>query len=182
MLKRDFLFERGFGDDLPHFLRVGITNHGWKQFCVKPESVNSHIVREFYANIDEGEGFQTIVRWVAVDWSPGAINSLFNHQNFPHAGYNEMVVVPSNDQRNAVVREAGIKGAQWRLSKTEKRTFQAAYLKSEANTWLGFVKLRLLPTTHDSTVSRDRVLMVFAILRSLSIDVGKVIASEIFGC
>lgn len=93
-----------------------------------------------------------------------------------------MAVAPSNEQLNAVVREVGIEGAQWRLSKTEKQTFQAAYLKREANTWLGFVKLRLLPTTHDSTVSQDRVLLVFAILKSLSIDVGKIIYSEIHNC
>ncbi|MDV3193965.1 MAG: hypothetical protein Q8835_02830, partial [Sweet potato little leaf phytoplasma] len=182
VLKRDFLFERGFGSDFPKFLESGIMNLGWRKFCAKPEPVNSNIVREFYANLDVKNYFELIIPGVPVQWSPEAINELFDLQDFPHAVFNEMVDGPSCDQLSAAFREVGIEGAQWRVSQTRKHTFQVAYLKSEANTWMGFIRLRLLPTTHDSTVSRDRVLLAFAILRSMSIDVGKIISSDIVDC
>ncbi|MCQ7416365.1 hypothetical protein NP118_23445 [Salmonella enterica] len=182
LLKRDFLFERGFSGDLPPFLRTDIADHGWELFCAKPEAVNAQVVREFYANIDKEEGFLVIVRGVEIDWSPSAINALYHLQNFPHAAFNEMTVAPSEEQLSNAVREVGIEGAQWQLSKTQKRTFQSAYLNKEANTWMGFIRQRLLPTTHDSTVSRERILLAFAILRSLSIDVGKIICNEIACC
>lgn len=75
-----------------------------------------------------------------MDWSPGAINSLFNLQDFPHAVFNEMLIAPSNEKLNAAVREVGIDGDHWQLSRMGARIFQSAYLKSEANTWLVFVK------------------------------------------
>lgn len=92
-----------------------------------------------------------------------------------------MLIALPKVQLNAVIKEVGINGAEWRSSRTEARTFQSPYLKYEANTWLVFVKQRLLPTTHDLRVSRDRVLLVFSILRSLNIDVGKSISGEIHG-
>lgn len=38
-----------------------------------------------------------------------------------------------------------------------------------------FLKSRLMPTTHTTTVSQDRLLLFFAIVKALTINIGKVI-------
>lgn len=38
-----------------------------------------------------------------------------------------------------------------------------------------FLKSRLMPTTHTTTVSQDRLLLLFAIVKALTINIGKVI-------
>lgn len=39
-----------------------------------------------------------------------------------------------------------------------------------------------MPTTHDSSVSADRMLLLYAMLAGLKINVGKLIVDEIYRC
>ena len=50
------------------------------------------------------------------------------------------------------------------------KTIIAADLNPEAKVWAAFVKTNLLPTTHDTTLLADKVLLVYAIIMNLSID------------
>lgn len=86
MLKREPLPERGFEADmgkLPLFVSVVITNDGWESFCQKPESAIIPLVREFYANLQDNDLFQTKVRGKWIDWSPNAINEFYDIPNYP---------------------------------------------------------------------------------------------------
>ena len=45
-----------------------------------------------------------------------------------------------------------------------------------------FLKSRLMPTTHTTTVSQERLVLLYAIVRGLPIDVGSIIEKEIKDC
>ena len=70
-------------------------------------------MKEFYAHIDQVEGYTTLVRGKIVDWSPKAINQLFHLQSFDHATFNEMVLAPSDDQLEMALKMVAIEGTRW---------------------------------------------------------------------
>ena len=70
----------------------------------------------------------------------------------------------------------GLKGAQWKVTEGGTRTFMAAYVNPKAKVWAAFVKTNPLLTMHDTTIYFERVLLIFVIMKNLSIDVGKLIA------
>lgn len=55
-------------------------------------------------------------------------------------------------------------------------------LKSNAKVWVKFLKSHLMPTIHATIVSHDKLILVYAIVKGLIIDVGKVIEKEIREC
>lgn len=64
----------------------------------------------------------------------------------------------------------------------EARVINRIDLKPTVKVWLKFFKFRLMSTTHTTTVSQDRLLLLYAIVKGLKIDAGKVIEREIRDC
>lgn len=64
----------------------------------------------------------------------------------------------------------------------EARVINRIDLKPTVKVWLKFFKSRLMSTTHTTTVSQDRLLLLYAIVKGLRIDAGKVIEREIRDC
>ncbi|KAJ4715373.1 Retrovirus-related Pol polyprotein from transposon 17.6 [Melia azedarach] len=73
-------------------------------------------------------------------------------------------------------------GTQWIVSTTEKRTVMQTTLTPAARVWYHFIKFRLRPTTHDDTVSQSRILLIYALLIGLSINIGSIILAEMRKC
>ena len=55
-------------------------------------------------------------------------------------------------------------------------------LKPEAKMWCTFVKRRLMPTSHNSTVDRRRLVLIQSIINKRTINVGEIILQEIYDC
>ena len=55
-------------------------------------------------------------------------------------------------------------------------------LKPIAKVWVKFLKFRLMPTTHTTTISQERLVLLYVIVRGLPIDVGSIIEKEIRDC
>lgn len=64
----------------------------------------------------------------------------------------------------------------------ESRVVNKIDLKLIANVWVKFLKFRLIPTTYATTISHERLIVLYAILKGLPIDVGKIINREIREC
>lgn len=62
---------------------------------------------------------------------------------------------------------------------TRSRTFLLVYLKPEENVWHHLLKSKMLPTTRDSSITKERVILMFFIMERLNIDVGRLIEKEI---
>ncbi|KAH9801445.1 hypothetical protein KPL71_001039 [Citrus sinensis] len=73
-----------------------------------------------------------------------------------------------------------IEGASW--VNEEGRVVNRIYLKPIAKVWVKFLKSRLMPTTHTTTVSQERLVLLYVLVRGLPIDVGSIIATEIREC
>ena len=56
------------------------------------------------------------------------------------------------------------------------------YLKPVAKVWVKFLKSRLMSTTHTTTVSHERLILLYVIFKGLPLDVGKHIKKKIREC
>ena len=72
------------------------------------------------------------------------------------------------------------KGASW--ANEEGRVINKIDLTPIAKVWVKFLKSRLMPTTHITIVSQERLVLLFVIVRGLPMDVGSIIEKEIRDC
>ena len=63
--------------------------------------------------------------------------------------------------------------------KEEGQVVNRIDLKPTAKVWVKFLKSRLMPTTGTTTVSQDKLILLYAIVKGLVIVIGKVIEREI---
>lgn len=78
-----------------------------------------------------------------------------------------------------VFKTLTVSGSEWM---NEGRVVNKIDLKPVAKVWVKFLKSRLIPTTHTNMVSQDRLVLLYAIIKELSIDVSKIIKQEIRDC
>ena len=64
----------------------------------------------------------------------------------------------------------------------EKRVVNRIDLKRIVKVWVKCLKSRLMPTTHTTMVSQERLVFLYVIVRELPIDVGSIIVKEIRDC
>lgn len=76
-----------------------------------------------------------------------------------------------------VFKTLTIQGSEWMNKKS--RVVNRIELIPIAKVWVKFLKSRLMPTTHTTTISQDRLILLYAIVKGLAIDVGKIIKKEI---
>ena len=70
-----------------------------------------------------------------------------------------------------------MEGSSW--LNEEGKVVNIINLKLVAKVWVNFLKLQLMPTKHTTTVSHERLILLYAIFKGLPIDVGKIIEREI---
>ena len=73
-----------------------------------------------------------------------------------------------------------IEGSSW--LNEDGRVVNRIDLKPIAKVWVKFLKSRLMHSTHTTTVSHERLILLYVILKGLTIDVGKIIKREIREC
>ena len=142
------------------------------------------MVREFYANAYLKEKpaippYMSYVRGHTIDYSPAMINALFGLQA-PEK--NEYTAMLSSRWDPDVVREAlCLSGAVWGLTAQQRpRFWRHPDFKPIPRTWCSFVQGRLLPVSHFTEVKILQVILVYCIIQQCSIDVGRVIAYNIY--
>ena len=81
---------------------------------------------------------------------------------------------------NTIFTTLIIEGASW--TKKEGRVVNRIDLKPIAKVWVKFLKSRLMPTTHTTMVSLERLVLLYTFVRGLPIDVSSTIAKEIREC
>ena len=62
------------------------------------------------------------------------------------------------------------------------RTFEGTYLTADANVWMNFIRHSISPTTHDSTVSVERMLLLYCLMTGRTINIGRIMVSSIKEC
>ncbi|KAJ7971626.1 putative S-locus lectin protein kinase family protein [Quillaja saponaria] len=78
-----------------------------------------------------------------------------------------------------VIDELCYVGSLWKITNGVLVSFGASQLKAHSQTWYYFLLGNILPTSNASDVTRDRALLLYAIMKGMNIDVGKIIRSAI---
>ncbi|PON78020.1 hypothetical protein PanWU01x14_023740 [Parasponia andersonii] len=139
------------------------------------------LVREFYANLTDPEENTIYVRGVQVSWSEEAINAVFGLGD-PVDEHSEFIENITEPELITVLETVAAAGAEWNVSAQGAYTCIRSALTPAAKVWYHFLKSRLLPTTHGKIVSKDRMLLLHSMLNGKSINVGRMIHSEIRAC
>ena len=158
---------------------MSIDANRWEILCEHPNPTVVPIVREFYANGKERDGFRVFVRgkWVAFDRT--TINGYYGLADIEDDQYQALLESDEtnwDDIKNALCKEP----VAWkRYTNGGLKSFPGQAMKKIAKIWHYFVCAKLQPTTNVSTVMKSRAALVYAILEGMKIDVGLVIQHSI---
>ncbi|PIN19977.1 hypothetical protein CDL12_07343 [Handroanthus impetiginosus] len=113
-----------------------------------------------------------MVRGTNINFSARNINSLFGTPSIDTPGEVQEFLEdhpPLDTICELICRDK----PQWTLSRlNEPIHFPRTTLTFAADNWLRFVSARLLPSSHTSEVTRERAVMIYAILTDVPFDIG----------
>ncbi|MFQ6629083.1 hypothetical protein Gotur_006777 [Gossypium turneri] len=139
-------------------------------------------IREFYASLIMQNAIEVIVRKKKVPLTSKSINGLFNLLDVEEDEYYPMMNNINWDFLQQVLNVVTNPGSQWIISKYGSHSCRREYLKPVAKVWFYFVHYTFIPISHSSTISMERMLLLYAILTEKSINVGKIILKKIHDC
>ncbi|KAH9792490.1 hypothetical protein KPL71_004147 [Citrus sinensis] len=153
---------------------------GWLEFYNHPRDPVLPVVKEFYANLVSPDQHNIWVRNTLVPLDSHVINAFYNLPTEINCEYAKLLDKLTPKKWNTIFTTLLIKGASW--ANEEGCVVNRIDLKPIAKVWVKFLKSRLMPTTHTTTVSQERLVLLYVIVRGLPIDVGSIIAKEIRDC
>ncbi|PIN07372.1 hypothetical protein CDL12_20063 [Handroanthus impetiginosus] len=111
-----------------------------------------------------------MVRGKSVNFSARAINSLFGTPAV--ATHQLQEFLDDHPPLDTICKLICWDEPQWILSRLyEPIYFSRTKLTITADNWLRFFSIQLLPTTHTSEVTRERAVIIFAILTDIPFDI-----------
>lgn len=172
---RPIVPERGLQVEPP--FDTYINNQGWQEFVNARQYLlegDRVLLCEFYANFSVTGKDKVMVRGKTLDISARAINAFYKLKNIPQDEYSKFINSAYN-VREITKELTGVPRdleSYWKALKKKLFTPQAKL-------WNAFVSARIMPTYVNSEVAKKRALLVYAILKGMTIDVGKIINYEL---
>ncbi|MFQ6651334.1 hypothetical protein Gotur_023659, partial [Gossypium turneri] len=151
----------------------------FKHQPMMPEKGFNLKIQEFYASFTTQDVTKVIVQKKKVSLTSKSINDLFN---LPDVEEDEYYPMKNNLNWGFLQQVFDVVGSQWIIRKYGSHSCQREYLKPVAYVWFYFVRYSFMPISHSSTISIERMLLLYAILTEKSINVGKIILKEIHDC
>ncbi|KAH1097398.1 hypothetical protein J1N35_014319 [Gossypium stocksii] len=93
---------------------------------------------------------------------------------------NKSNIEPKNLQE--ILEELTVPGSKWTVSKQGIQTCQREYLTPLTKVWFYFIHFSLMPSSHETTISLERIVLLYSILTRKTIDVGKIILRGMWNC
>ena len=152
---------------LDRHVKKKIKDYKWEVLCDHLEPIVVLVVREFYANGMERDGFTIIVRGKSVSFDRSMINRYYKLANFEDDEYQSLV---ENDSTNwDEIKEFLCKeDVAWsRYTNGGLKSFPGQAMTKVAKIWHYFVCAKLLPTTNHSAVMKSKTALVYAILKNM---------------
>nr|GME09355.1 uncharacterized protein LOC109169324 [Ipomoea batatas] len=162
-----------------------VTPDAWNwgtSFLAQPGDAFDSIVREFYANAKDGvETHQCIVRGVAVDFSPTAINAYYGTTN--HGGYDYY----HRDLRPGNITQADLdniahsfhQDVEWNIRNGVAAHMDYIFFLPLDRVITDFIRAKVIPNSHRGNVKRDLVFLTYYIKEQMTIDIGRLISRSI---
>ncbi|KAI5400361.1 hypothetical protein KIW84_065303 [Lathyrus oleraceus] len=129
----------------------------WTRFYQQPQSYNTQIVKEFYANLVDtnNKKCEVVVRGVKFSYSEGTINILFK-LGLVEYRYQELLLTSYDVDYDVYKESLCNPDTKWVETGGEK-TMKIMDLRSESKVWYKFIKHSLRLTTHNETVNKTSV-------------------------
>ncbi|KAH1063677.1 hypothetical protein J1N35_028664 [Gossypium stocksii] len=151
----------------------------WELFCEKRPSVDEELVREFYANLTSSELTEVLVCGIKVPINSNAINEFFEVPDFENDEYSSLLSNIKPENLHEILEKLTIPGSKWTVSKQRIHTCRREYLTPLVKVWFYFIRFILMPSSNGTTISLERMVLLYSILTRKTIDVGKIILTEI---
>ena len=151
------------------YFKFLIQEKGWIKLCEHPLPGIAPVVREFHSNQQYWMDSIVYVRGKWVDFSATSINRVFNLVEDDSEAYRALF---QHMMMHILTNGRGV----WKRhpSTSEVTTFLMSALKPVLKAWYNFIFATLKPS-HLSTVTRDKTILLFALVRGIKFDVGHVI-------
>ncbi|KAK8619609.1 hypothetical protein V6N13_135891 [Hibiscus sabdariffa] len=171
--------EQGFhlDDSLPNygpeqFVYNRLNELGWFRLARQPARANYNWVLEFYTSNSAGED-NALVRGRRVAANAATINYILDLPNDDPSFYAMLSALEDEDfeQIKDFLCEAG---TAWNTTGRNPHSVSRPSLQPEAKLWNTFVKRNIMPTSHNQTVGRTRLLLIHTI-----INIGEILAKEL---
>ncbi|KAH9763726.1 hypothetical protein KPL70_001262 [Citrus sinensis] len=131
---------------------------GWLDFCNHPRDPVLPVVKEFYANLVSPDQHNIWVRNTLVPLDTRVINAFYNILAEINCEYVKLLDKLTPKKWNTIFTTLTIGGASW--ANEEGHVVNRIDLKPIAKVWVKFLKSRLMPTTHTTTVSQESICVV----------------------
>ncbi|KAK5835791.1 hypothetical protein PVK06_011499 [Gossypium arboreum] len=171
------LKESNYKDFMAHIRQVAETLN-WELFCEKRPSVDEELVHEFYANLTSSELTEVPVHRIEVLITSNAINEFFELPDFENDDYSSLMSNIKPKNLYEILEELIVLGSKWIVSKQGIHSCQREYLTPLTKVWFYFIRFSLMPSSHGTTISLERMVLLYSILIGKTIDVGKIILRE----
>ncbi|KAL4384542.1 hypothetical protein GQ457_15G018660 [Hibiscus cannabinus] len=178
------LEEQGFylDDGLPNygleqFMHNRLRELGWFRFARQPAGANYNWVLEFYANNADGED-SSMVCGKRVPATTAIINYLLGLPNDAPSFYVMMGGFEEKDYE-VIKNILCLPNTEWNTTGMNNNSVSRLSLLPETKLWNTFVKRNLMPTSHNQTVDRMRLLLINTIMTGFRVNVGEILAKEL---
>lgn len=65
--------------------------------------------------------------------------------------------------------------AEWRMNRNTHVTLKKFDMQDDDKSWIEFVAMRLMPSSHTTKVTKDKASLIYDISMGKTVDIGKVI-------
>ncbi|KAK9046150.1 hypothetical protein V6N11_052050 [Hibiscus sabdariffa] len=162
---------------LEQFVYNRLNELGWFRFSRQPARANYNWVLDFYANNEAGEDF-SMVRGRRVPATAATINALLDLLNDAPSFYAMLEGFEEEDYE--VIKDVlCLPNTEWNTTGRNPNSVSRLSLLPEVKLWNTFVKRNLMPTSHNQTVDRTRLLLIHTIMTGYRVNVGEILANEL---
>ena len=129
---------------------------GWLEFCNHHRDLVLPVVKEFYANLVSPSQHNILVRNTLVPLDSRVINTFYNLPAEINYEYAKLLDKLTPKRWNTIFTTLTVEGALWANKEghvINRIDLKPIDLKPISKVWVKFLKSRLMPTTHTTTVS-----------------------------
>ena len=156
------------------FFNFTIPNCGWQTLCAPPVPEVAPVVPKFHFNLPFKVGTTVFIRGKWVEFGAQAINWIYRLLDDDSEEYRALFA--GTDYERLMQELTHGQGVWKRQPSTgDFATFQMHSLTLVAKAWYNFLCVKIKPTMHLSTVTKDKTIVLYAMTKGFQFDIGSVI-------
>ncbi|KAK8684167.1 hypothetical protein V6N13_040198 [Hibiscus sabdariffa] len=172
-----FFDDSQVNNGLEQFVYNRLHDLGWFCFARQPAQANFNWVIEFYTSNSAGEDNAT-VHGKRVPANATTINTILGLPDNDPSFY-AMLGAFEEEDFEQIKDYLCEEGTVWNTTGRNPHSVSRLSLHLDEKLWNTFVKCNLMPTSHNQTVDRTRLLLIHTIMTGYRINVGEILAKEL---